>query len=560
MLKYDNEIIELHKQLTIQAEKELELDNVLALITKHCLTTQGKKLISNGKFVNISDLNNELSQVQEMFDMLTTDEPLPLARIEDVKELIRKAKIDGAVLEIRELKYIASMIQVAREIKSFTKSRKTKYPLTCQEINTIYDDRVLVKKLDATIDENENIRDNATPELHKIRSELRDKNSKLHSRMTKLVREYADADLISDDFYTIKEGRFVLSIKASHKRKLPGIVHGVSQTGATVYLEPNMAVELNNELSLLHSAEKREIYIILQSLTRIVAESSTDLLSLYNTLSHIDSIFAKAQYATDNGGVKPIISNSKILELKKAYHPLLVHKLGIKNVVPLSISFNESQRGHLISGPNAGGKTIAMKTLGLSIMLAQRGIFPLGEIHFSPLNVYTSIGDGQSVEQNLSTFSFQLTRLKQILDVSTYFSGYQHEVNKFSDFSSTDNKLFVTDCLLLIDEICSGTDPREGSALACGILDTFIELCLFFVVTTHQSSLKVYAMNTRTSTTNKTANENEQKNKYDSKLSELEKRLSKIKKNNAIDEKTITRLRALITMLRGGYFLDTPKK
>ena len=417
MLESSNEIFELHKQLTKQTEIELELDNVLALITKHCLTSQGRELISNSDFSDINILNNELNQVQEMFDMITTDEPIPLSRIENVKELIKRAKIDGAVLEIQELKHIVAMVRVAREIKSFINSRKIKYPLIYQEINAIYDDKSLIKKLDSTIDENENIRDNATPELFKIRAELRDKNSKLHSKMTKLVREYSDADLVNDDFYTIKDGRFVLSIKATHKRKLPGIVHGVSQTGSTVYLEPNTAVELNNELSLLHSAELREIHSILQALTRQVATNSTQLLALYDTLSHIDSINSKAQYATDNGGIKPTISDTKMLELKKVFHPLLVNKLGAKNVVPLTISFSAEQRGHLISGPNAGGKTIAMKTVGLSIMLAQRGIFPLGELIFCPLNIYSSIGDGQSVEHNLSTFSFQLTRLKQILDV-----------------------------------------------------------------------------------------------------------------------------------------------
>jgi DNA mismatch repair protein MutS2 len=347
----------------------------------------------------------------------------------------------------------------------------------------MYDNSYLRKQLDNTIDDSGNIKDNATKELAKIRTEIREKNSQLHSKMTKIAKEFAEDDYIQDNFYTLRDGRFVLPVRATYKRQLTGIIHGASQTGATVYLEPAVVVELNNELSLLHSAELREIHEILKKLTKEISKNFVQLTELYDTISHLDSLLAKANYATTNGGIKPIITNEKILELKSAYHPLLVHKLGRKAVVPLTISFSKNQRGHLISGPNAGGKTIAMKTIGLSVLMALNGIFPLGEVKLCPLNVYSSIGDGQSVEQNLSTFSSQLTRLKQILDVANLNS------------------------LVLVDEICSGTDPREGSALAAGVLDTFIELNLFFIVTTHQSSLKTYALNA-----GKNKNENDNNN------------------------------------------------
>jgi len=302
---------ELHQQLIQQTEIELELNTILALITRYCLTSKGKELIFNSNFTNIDELNKELNQVQEMFDMLTTDEAPPLSKIDDVKNIIYSARIEGTALEIIELKHIVTMIRVAKEIKVFIAPRKTKYLLLADEIATMYDDKTLSKKLDVTIDENDNIRDNATPKLAKIRAELREKNSRLHSKMTKLVREYADADMINDDFYTIKDGRFVLSIKSTYKKRLPGIIHGASQTGLTVYLEPNAAVDLNNELALLYSEEKREIYTILQALTRLVANNSNELLALYDTLSHLDSLLAKAKYAADYGGVKPIIIDTR---------------------------------------------------------------------------------------------------------------------------------------------------------------------------------------------------------------------------------------------------------
>jgi len=302
--------MELHEHLNKQTELELELHNVLNLIVRYCLTSQGKELIYNAYFTNVDKLRFELNQVQEMFDMITTDEVLPMVRIEDVKDIIKRAKIEGTALEIIELKYIVTMIRVANEMKVFIAPRKNKYPLITQEINSLYDDKTLTKKLNNTIDENGNIKDNATPKLAKIRKELREKNSQLHSKMTKLVREYADADMVNDDFYTIKDGRFVLSIKPAYKKRLPGIIHGASHSGNTIFLEPNVSVELNNELSLLHSDERREIYFILQTLTRIVADNSNELLALYDTLSHIDSLLAKAQYAADYGGVKPVIIDS----------------------------------------------------------------------------------------------------------------------------------------------------------------------------------------------------------------------------------------------------------
>jgi DNA mismatch repair protein MutS2 len=484
----EDEIEKLHNHLTEQTKIELEFDSVLSLITRYCMTSQGKELIYNSKFgadvltmdssLSMDLLNKELQQVQEMVNLHTTDEMFPMERVDDVRNAIRNSKIDGSILEIVEMQHIVSMTRLSKTIKLFINSRKNKYPLLYNEINLMYDNTSLQKKLDNSVDINGNIKDNATPELAKIRAELREKNSRLHSKMTKLAREFAEDDFINDNFYTVRDGRFVLPIKATYKRQLSGIIHGTSQTGSTVYLEPTAAVELNNELSLLHSAELREIHNILKHLTKEISNNAMQLLELYNTFSHIDSINAKAQYAINNGGIKPNITTEKILELRHAYHPLLVNKLGKKNVIPLTISFSNNQRGHLISGPNAGGKTIAMKTTGLSVMMALAGIFPLGEVTLCFMNVYSSIGDGQSVEQNLSTFSFQLTRLKNILDVAD------------------------ANCLLLVDEICSGTDPREGAALAAGILDTLIELNLFFVVTTHQSSLKIYALNAGKNRTN----------------------------------------------------------
>jgi DNA mismatch repair protein MutS2 len=244
----------------------------------------------------------------------------------------------------------------------------------------------------------------------------------------------------------------------------------VSNTGATVFVEPSEIVEMNNQLSLLLGEERREMIRILTMLTAEIASEATLILVSTDVLAHFDALFAKARYALDMNGMKPVISRDSEIELRHVYHPLLFARQG-KKPIPLSIEFSSGILGHLISGPNAGGKTVALKSIGLNIAMALSGIFPLGECRTSPKSLFCAIGDHQSIEHNLSTFSSQVMRLKDIVD--------------HADDSA----------LILIDEICSGTDPQEGSALASAILDHCIAQKAMFIVTTHQSSLKSYALN-----------------------------------------------------------------
>jgi DNA mismatch repair protein MutS2 len=227
---------------------------------------------------------------------------------------------------------------------------------------------------------------------------------------------------------------------------------------------------MNNQLSLLLGEERREMIRILTMLTAEIASEATLILGSTDVLAHFDALFAKARYALDMNGMKPVISRDSEIELRHVYHPLLFARQG-KKPIPLSIEFSSGILGHLISGPNAGGKTVALKSIGLNIAMALSGIFPLGECRTSPKSLFCAIGDHQSIEHNLSTFSSQVMRLKDIVD--------------HADDSA----------LILIDEICSGTDPQEGSALASAILDHCIAQKAMFIVTTHQSSLKSYALN-----------------------------------------------------------------
>ncbi len=468
----DKQFVELEEKMRDETLRELEYRSVLDFIAKKCLSEKGRELISKAlPKDDLEWLESEHSKIDEMIRLLISDEELPLENISDIRDILKKAKIENAVLNTGELLLTYDVMRVARQLKLFIIAREEKYPLLNEEANYIFDNPALQKHISDAIDENGEIKDNATRELQRIRIEIAEKSNRLRSRMNKIVKQFSDENFTQEEFYTVRDGRFVLPIKAEHKRHLTGIIHSVSQTGATVFLEPTEVVDMNNEISLLKVEEQREIYTILKRLTSEIAQQFSILFETYEILGHIDAIQAKANYALEFGGIKPQLSTNNEISLTKAYHPLLVHSLGKKNIIPLSANFSDEKRGYLISGPNAGGKTVALKSVGLNILLALSGFFPLGQVKTNFRNVYSAIGDHQSIENNLSTFSSQLLQLKKILDVA-------------------DSK-----SLILIDEIGSGTDPQEGGALAAGILDTFVELNLFFIATTHQSSLKTYALN-----------------------------------------------------------------
>ncbi len=463
---------ELENRIKYDTLKELEFFNVLDYVAKKCLTEKGRELVLNARpDDDAARLNKELQQVDEMLNLLFSGDEFPNENIDDIRPILHKAKIRDAVLNTAELLKIKDMLDTSHRIRLFIKNNSEKYPIISNEIEKIFDNPLLQKHINAAIDESGEVRDNATKELQRIRTNIVEKSSRLRSRMNRIVKQFADDELVRDDFFTVRDGRYVLPIKAEHKRHVSGIIHSVSQTGATVFLEPTEIIEMNNEIAILQNDEQREIYKILKQLTAVISNEVVELLSAYDILGHLDSLFAKAGYAMQFGGIKPEIFENNEIYIRNIYHPILVQARGKKQVVPLSVDFSTTKRGHLISGPNAGGKTVALKSIGLNILLALSGFFPLGEVKTNFRTVYSAIGDHQSIENDLSTFSSQILKLKQILDVA--------------DANS----------LILIDEICSGTDPREGSALASGILDTFIKINSFFIVTTHQSSLKTYALN-----------------------------------------------------------------
>ena len=451
--------------------RELEFPLVLQLIAQSALSELGKELILNARpSDDIAWLMLEHDRIGELRDLLVKGEVLPTEGISDIRNAVHKSMIAGSFLNASELLDVCEAMRACRLLSSYFKNKAETSPILATFGEGFYENRFLEKHITDAIDDTGAIRDTASKELSHIRREIVETSSRLRSRLNKLLSKVSAEDLVTDEFITQREGRFVLPMRASEKRTMPGIIHGVSNTGATVFVEPSEIVEMNNQLSLLLGEERREMIRILTMLTAEIASEAALILGSTDVLGHFDALFAKARYALDMNGMKPVISKESAIELRHVYHPLLYARQG-KKPIPLSIEFGSGILGHLISGPNAGGKTVALKSIGLNIAMALSGIFPLGECRTSPKSLFCAIGDHQSIEHNLSTFSSQVMRLKDIVD--------------HADDTS----------LILIDEICSGTDPQEGSALASAILDHCIEHKAMFIVTTHQSSLKSYALN-----------------------------------------------------------------
>jgi DNA mismatch repair protein MutS2 len=456
---------------------EIEFPKVRELVAVHSMTSLGKEeILSALPTDDIAWLTAEHERINEMVTLIMSGETFPLERTEDIHNHLATSRIPGAYLQAAGLLDVLEVLQSSRRVFLYVEQLSEKIPALSELCSAIYQNRLLEKHITEAIDETGNIRDNATKDLQRIRADIFDTTARLRNRINRLREKLGEEEHLQEEFVTVRDGRFVLPLKAERKRVIPGIIHSISQSGSTVFFEPAETFELNNELSLLHSEEQREIIKILTTLTGEIGGVAEDIEVSLSILTRIDAIHSKAQYATKVGGIKPNITNNNFIELRNIFHPLLVQSKQRKDVIPLSITFGQDEHsstitGHLISGPNAGGKSVAMKSIGLNIAMAVSGFFPIGEVTTNPRRIMTAIGDHQSIESDLSTFSSQIVRLREILSHCTY------------------------DSLVLVDEICSGTDPTEGSALACGILDSLIERGVCFVVTTHQSSLKSYALN-----------------------------------------------------------------
>ncbi len=452
--------------------EKLEFQKILNHIVNYAVTENGKKKISNllpgTELKNILDEGKAVSEAKEI---LIRSVPPNFDSLPDLFETLAQARIEGVVLSSKKILEILRLAKLSRSLNQFLKQNAEIVPSLLNYQNYLLTDKVFEHHIEKIIDETGEIKENASQKLSEIRKQIREKQSSLVKSINKIMKSLDDDGIVREDYLTLRDGRMVIPIKAEHKRHLRGFIHSESATGQTVYIEPEQTLELNNEIVTLGFAEKREIEKLLKDLTQLIGKESEKLKETLKTVAYLDSLFARAKYSVEIIGAFPSLMQNQDFFLSDARHPVLLKKLGRENTVPLNLQLKD-QRVIIITGPNAGGKTVVLKSIGLLALLVQSGIHipvsPDSNFHIFK-NILIDIGDEQSIEDDLSTFSSHLNNLKDIL------------------INSKD------DSLVLLDEIGTGTDPAEGSALGAAVLLKLRDNGALVFASTHHGSLKIIA-------------------------------------------------------------------
>ena len=427
---------------------------------------------------NRSVIKRRLDQCREMMDLLQNDTAFPLNNLHDVRQQLKKAKAENRVLPLPVFVEILEVTITARRIKSYLDDREENYPELKKIAVGLIPLKDLEEELQDKLTENGELRSDASPQLQSIRKKINSRRNDLRTTINRVMSRVSKQGRASDEGPTIRNGRMVIPVLAKYKRKVKGFVHDVSSTGQTVYLEPVEALNINNEIRQLESEEQQEIERILRELTNQVRAHREAIRQNLNVLGNIDVIASKARLSIDLNSFVPVLSENNHLYLKETYNPLLLLKNNElpedqkETIIPLDMELSEEERCLMITGPNAGGKSVALKTLGLCCMMIQSGFaIPARDSSELPVfsNIFVDMGDDQSIENDLSTFSSRLEWMK-------------HTIAHADEHS-----------LVLIDEAAAGTDPEEGGALFQSLIEILIERRAKIIVTTHHGSLKVFA-------------------------------------------------------------------
>lgn len=457
--------------------EKLEFDKILNLASKYCFGQIAKELICDASpSFNFKEVRLKLQEVSEFKQFLMEDLKFPLSSYASILAFTKLLRVEDYVLETEEIREVYNTMSLMAAIHKFFHKREDS-PLKSIIAEVEILDDVLVA-IDKIIDEKGEIRSNASPELVRIRRDRASKLQELDRQFRTIINENKNKGWLSDNEESYRNGRRVLSVPAEHKRKVRGIIHDESSTGKTAFIEPEKIIEINNDIFDLDSDEKREIYRLLKELCRMLRPYAEEIEDYEEILIRFDLISAKARLALDMEAHMPKIGAEPKLSIKVAYHPLLLikNKELAKETVPFTLDLFGKNRLVLISGPNAGGKSICMKAVGLLQLMLQSGfLLPLDpDSEFGIFKkFFTDIGDEQSLEDDLSTYSSRLKNMKNLLD------------------NSDENSL------VLIDEFGSGTDPKLGGAIAEAILKEMNHRRVFGVVTTHYSNLKIFAFKTK---------------------------------------------------------------
>ena len=454
---------------------DIEFNDVLKQISNFCETDLGNKAILKIRpLANKTNLLKELHYTNEYLSSFENENTIPNHYFDDINTEIKCLKIEDYVLEGNSFKKIRSISITSNELIKFINKFQTYYP-KLNELCSLVDTNDQIQLLiDEILDKYGEVRDNASPELHAIRKLINALRSQINKSFSSALTYYNNLNFLDDIRESVIDNNRVLAVKAMNRRKVRGTVLGQSKTGSIVFIEPETTHKITRELENSEVEEKKEILKILKKLTSKIAVYTSDLVSYQDLLIKIDTIFAKSKYAVTINGIKPLINSNKNYFLKDAFHPLLLTKNQDerKKTFPQTIHLNESNRIIVISGPNAGGKSITLKTIGLLQIMLQSGILiPVHEKSDICLfdNILTDIGDNQSIENHLSTYSYRLKQMNYFL------------------------KKCKANTLFLIDEFGTGSDPELGGALAETFLEEFYERNAYGIITTHYTNLKLLA-------------------------------------------------------------------
>ncbi|MCD1259315.1 endonuclease MutS2 [Paenibacillus athensensis] len=450
--------------------KTLDYAKILHKLHHHAATSLGKAyvetLLPTGDF---EEVKLRLAATDEAVNVERLKGNAPFGGIRDIRAALHRARI-GGMLNAGELLDISTTSFGSRRLKRFVLALHEEYavPLLKAQVELLSDNKALEDRINSCIDENAVIVDSASPELGRVRSELRTGEARVRERLEQMIRSSSVQKMLQDALVTIRNDRYVIPVKQEYRSSFGGIIHDQSSSGATLFIEPESVVQLNNKLRELKLKEEAEIEKVLRALTALVAELVDELVADVDQLVLLDFTFAKAGLAREMKATMPRLNDRGFIKIKRGRHPLIAADA----VVPLDLELGNDYSTIIVTGPNTGGKTVSLKTVGLLSLMAMSGLFVPAE-EGSQLCVfdaiYADIGDEQSIEQNLSTFSSHMTNIISILRDMTPKS------------------------LVLLDELGAGTDPAEGSALAIAILDYIHRMGCRMIATTHYSELKAYA-------------------------------------------------------------------
>lgn len=446
----------------------LEYNKIISRLVSFACSDGAKQILHKLEpMTDIDKINTALDYTNDALTRVYQKGSVDFSRIKDIRGSIARLKV-GSSLNALELLNISMLLECAAHIKGYYEQRADSIQPLIDMLDPVTLLNNAIKKCIISEDE---ISDDASANLRSIRRQKNIAADRIHTELNKILNSPSTRTYLQDYVITTRQGRFCLPVKAEYKSLMPGMVHDQSSTGSTVFIEPAAVVKLNNDIRELELKEQAEIEVILADLSAKAAEYTDSLLSDYEILTNLDCIFAKALLSRHFNCSRPVMNNKGIVNIKKGRHPLIEPH----TVVPIDIYLGTDFNLLIITGPNTGGKTVSLKTVGLLTLMAQAGL-NIPALEHSDIavfdNIFADIGDEQSIEQSLSTFSSHMTNTVDIL--------------KKADSNS----------LILFDEIGAGTDPTEGAALAIAILDSLHRRNITTMATTHYSEIKMYALTT----------------------------------------------------------------